>query len=482
MENSTQFNKDTIKDQLKKIIEKKSVKNSRLFLDEYPDANIAEAIEQLPLEMQLFFFRVLRTQDAAVLFSYLEDESQTKLIHCFTEDWGMKILQDLQTDELASALEDLPVNLQKRILANTPAEKRSMINSILSFEETQVGSIMSADLSVLKSNLNCRQALSKIRSDYRKNIEFSHYFYVTDKTGILLGKTTLEEIVFADEDFLIDQIYSPVAKVYMRDNVEDAAKIFSTHDLSSLPVVSNDNRIIGMITSDDVIDVIQDSATEDMYKMAGISPDAAEENYTKITARQIVKSRILWLIILMISATLSQLIIQKFTTISENFINSLGASLTTAIIVALIPVLSGTAGNAGSQSSTTITRAEALGQIDKKHISKTLFKEIRVGLIIGSILFVVNVLRLIVYFSAFGELYGQNTYLPTIFIILASSISIFLAIIFAKILGSIIPLVAIRFKKDPAVMSAPILATLSDAISTIIFFGITILILWLALG
>ncbi|ADE19742.1 magnesium transporter [Mycoplasma crocodyli] len=470
---------EIILDELKTIISNRSVNDVRDLLDKYTLVDIAEALENVSMEEQLFFFRVLKTKDAAELFSFFDEEKRTKLVHLFTEDWGMKNLQDLQSDELADVLEDLPVNLQKKILNLTPIDKRNLVNSLLSYEEDTVGSIMAVDISTLKNNLTCRNALKKIRNDYKNNAELSHSFYVTDETGVLLGSATLEEIVFADESMLLEDIYSPVAKVSIHDDIEKAAQIFSDHDRSSLPVVNSEDRILGMITSDNIIDVIQDIATEDMYKMAGINPDIAEESYIKTTIKQLVRSRVIWLIVLMISATLSQFIIQKFTVISENFINGLGASLSTAIIVSLIPVISGTAGNAGSQSSTTITRAEALGEIQNRDLKKVLSKEILVGLTIGLILFAINILRLSIYFSITGELLSKNTYLPTIFIIFASSFALLLVIIFAKILGTIIPIVAIKFKKDPAVMSAPILATLSDAISTLIFFGITILTFYL---
>ncbi|EFF41876.1 magnesium transporter, partial [Mycoplasmopsis alligatoris] len=436
-------------------------------------------LQNLSLESQLYYFRVLKTKEASELFSYFDEDNQTKLVHSFTEEWGMKILQDLQSDELADILEDLPVNLQVKILSSSTVEKRNIINSILSYEEDQVGSIMSVDISTLRSDLTCRKALIKIRKDYKNNAELSHNFYVTDIHGVLLGAVTLEEIVFADELMLIDEIYSPVAKIRIHDNVELAAQVFSDHDRSSLPVVNNEDKILGMLTSDDIIDIIQESATEDIYKMAGINPDVVEDSYIKTTIKQLVRSRVIWLIILMVSATLSQFIIQQFTVISENFINGLGASLSTAIIVSLIPVISGTAGNAGSQSSTTITRAEALGEIEKKAFKRVLGKEILVGLTIGIILFFVNILRLSIYFLITGELIDKIKYLPTLFIIFASSFALLIVIVFAKILGTIIPLVAIKLKKDPAVMSAPILATLSDAISTLIFFGITILTFYL---
>ncbi|MFV8477709.1 magnesium transporter [Mycoplasma sp. VS410B] len=471
--------KETLINDLVELIKEKKIIAVRELCEEYPYADFAEAVESLTAEEQLYVLRVLKTAEAAEVFSYLEDTTKVNLAKSFTEDWGMKILQDLESDELVDVLEDLPVNFTKKILAQTPDEKRAKLNNLLSYDDEHVGSIMSVDLSVLNDTWSAKKAIRKIKKDYKSNIELSHNFYITDEDGFLVGDITLEELVFADdENETLDNLYNAVATVHPYDNKEEAANIFADHDRSTLPVVSADNRLIGMISSDAVIDVIQEQATEDMYKLAGINPEAAEESYLKTKLLQIVKSRVVWLIILMISATFSQYIIQQFSNISENFIKGLGVAVSTGIIVGLIPIISGSAGNAGSQSSTTITRASALGEIEHKDIWKVIHKEISVGAVIGSILFLVNVARLYIYFAipSFRD-NGDGTeasWGPISFIILASSISLFVVVIFAKFLGTVIPLVAIKHKKDPAVMSAPILATLSDAISTLIFFGLNI--------
>lgn len=475
--NEQEYSIDFLQAKIKQLVDNKSIRLLREFFEEYPIADLAQALESLDLKIQLFCFRTLKTDIAAEVFSYLEDDAKTKLVHSFTEEWGMEIIQELQSDELADLLEDLPVNLTRKILAEATEEKREKVNSILTYSDDQVGSIMSVDISILKSNWTCKKALRQIKRDYKKNAEMSHSFYITDEKGIFLGSITLEELVFNnDEDDLLEDLYTVVATVHPYDDKEDAAQIFSEHDRSTLPVVSKDNFLIGMITSDDVIDVIQEEATEDMYKLAGINPEGSEEGYLKTSILKIVKSRVFWLIILMISATISQYIIQKFTDLSEDMITMFNAGISTAVIVSLIPIISGSAGNAGSQSSTTITRASALGEIEDKDLKRVIGKEIAVGAVIGVILFIVNVIRLFIYFAIFKD---NTRWVPIIFVILASSLSLFLVVILSKFLGTIIPILAIKFKKDPAVMSAPILATLSDAISTLIFFGINILFLYI---
>ncbi|VEU70696.1 magnesium transporter [Mycoplasmopsis glycophila] len=471
---------DSLVTLLKESVEKKQVKPVRELEEDNTHADFAEAMEQLDISEQLYVLRVLKTAEAAEIFAYLDDETKTSLALSFKEDWGIKILNELQTDELADVLEELPVNLMRKILLTTDEETRNKINAILQYNENQIGSIMTVDISIIKSEWTVKKALRQIKKDYKDNKnEFGHNFYVTNEQGQLLGDITLEELVFSNDDELVEDLYSVVASVKPEDDKEDAAIVFSEQDRSTLPVVSKENYLIGMITSDDVIDVLQEQATEDMYKLAGINPEAAEESYLKTSVMQIVKSRVFWLLILMISSTLSQFIIQQFTSISETVINSFSITVSSAIIVGLIPIISGSAGNAGSQSSTTITRASALGEIDNNDLRKVIAKELKVGSVIGIIMFVANVLRLYLYFliPGFREEAG---WLELSFIIIASSMSLFLVVVFAKLLGTIIPLVAIRFKKDPAVMSAPILATLSDALSTLIFFALNLLVLFIA--
>ncbi|WP_027121223.1 magnesium transporter [Mycoplasma leonicaptivi] len=482
-----EINIDILLDELKDLLNQKSVKKIRDLIEKTPYADFSLVLEnpEISDEDRLYVLRVLKTEDAAEVFSYLEDDTKTRLVSLFSDELGEKVLQELDTSELVDVLEELPANLMRKILSQTPKERRDKINQLLLYNSEQVGSIMRVDISILKSDWTCKQALKKIKSDYNQNYTMGHNFYIVDKDWKLIGDITLEELVFSNENTILDDLYSAVTMVYPTDDKENAARVFSGHDRSSLPVVSNDKRLIGMITSDDIIDVIQDEATEDIYKMAGINSSGSEESYLKTSIKSIIKSRILWLIILMLSATLSQYIIQKFTTISENFIEGLGVTISTAIIVSLIPIISGSAGNAGSQSTTTVTRSAALGEFESSQYKKVILKELLVATSIGAIMFLVNVARLYLYylipsFRADAFTNGKENWTALSFIIIASSISLWLVVIFAKFLGTVIPLVAIKFKKDPAVMSAPILTTLSDALSTLIFFGLNILVLYLA--
>ncbi|WP_117275378.1 magnesium transporter [Mycoplasmopsis edwardii] len=489
MENKVkEINHDLLVERIKDLIENKSVKLLRELQEDVTYTEFAEAFEDeiLTDEDRLYILRILRTVEAAEVFSYLEDDTKKRLVGLFSDELGQKVLQEIETAELVDILEELPVNLMRKILSQTPKEKRDIINQILLYKDDQVGSFMQVDISILRGNWNTQKALAKIKVDYNNNMTMGHNFYVVDQDGKLLGDITLEELIFNGEDKNLSEVCSPVNFVHPTDDKESAAKVFSDNDRSSLPVVSLDNRLIGMITSDDIIDVINDEATEDIYKMAGISASASEESYLKTSIRSIVKSRVLWLIILMLSATISQYIIQKFTNISEQSIQQFGISISTAVIVSLIPIISGSAGNAGSQSTTTVTRSAALGEFESSDYKKVILKEILVATIIGFIMFVINIARLYIYYAipvfssdAFDDP-NKKDWVSLSFIILASSLSLWFVVIFAKFLGTIIPLLAIKFKKDPAVMSAPILTTLSDALSTLIFFGLNILVLYIA--
>ncbi|MBN4083323.1 magnesium transporter [Mycoplasma sp. CSL10137] len=483
MENNNieQLQNQILHEEIKNLISTKSVKLLRELEEETPHADFAKAVESLTSEQQIYVLRILRTEEAAEVFSYLDDEIQTNLVIQFSDDLGEKVLQEIETDELADIIEDLPVNITRKILSNTSKDKRDKINQLLSYSDDQIGSFMSVDFSILKSNWTAKKAISKIRADYNKNVLMGHNFYIVDQQGKLVGDITLEELVFSDENSLLDELYNAVASVKTTDDKEYAAQIFSNHDRSTLPVVSSDKRLIGMITSDDIIDIIQDEATEDIYKMAGIRDENVEDSYIKKSIKNIVRARVFWLIILMISATISQYIIQEFTSISESFFSSVvHVTISTGIITSLIPIISGAAGNAGSQSSTTVTRAASLGDFKNNEYGKVVWKETTIGLIIGLIMFLVNIVRLYIYYSIpffrdpslkWGELS---------FIIIASSFSLWIVVILAKFLGTVIPLLAIKLKKDPAVMSAPILTTLSDALATLIFFGLNILVMYIA--
>ncbi|WP_051599968.1 magnesium transporter [Mycoplasma elephantis] len=465
---------------IKQYIDNLDIKSIRQYFKEVPIPAIAEELKDFDAHSILILFKMLSTEDAAELFSYFEKDFQWKLIEQFADSDNIKLIEELKTDEIADILEEMPANIAQKLLRIIPKEKRKTINQLLNYSDECVASIMVVDIAVLKTNYTSEKALQKIKKEYEdRKSEMSHYFYVVNDQKKLVGSVTLEDIAFSDKNEKLEDLMFPVTKIKTMDHIETASKILAENDLSALPVVDQEDSLVGMVTSDDIIDVINLAATEDIYKMAGISAEDAEKPYLKKSTWDIVKSRIFWLVILMLGSTLSQVVIQIFT--DKVGTQIAGAGVSSAILVGMIPVISGSAGNAGSQSSTTITRAFALGEIRSNQTSKIIWKELKVSLITGLILFVANFIRLILYFLAANKIFLEN---PKIYSLIsfASSLALFLVIVFSKILGTIIPVIAIKLKKDPAVLSAPLLSTLSDAIATLIFFSITMLIMFITLA
>lgn len=470
---------------IKACILTKDVKKARDLIDEYPDADIAKVLNDMLVEEQLTFLRLLKTSEAATIFSYLEDEIQTKLAQCFTEDWGMKLLQELQSDELADVLEELPANVTSKILAFTPNEKRIEINKLLKYSENQVGSIMSIDISSIKNTYTCEQALNKIRRDYNKShAELVHYYYVIDGSNKLLGSLTLEDIAFAEPNTLIDDIYYSTTSLATYHSREYAAQIFSEHDLSVLPVVNREGYLVGMVTSDDVIDVIQESATEDMHKLVGINTKHIKDTpYTKITISQILKSRILWLFLIVIISIVGQIIFDSFLRLLSYKFQVLEAHKKEInIIIALASIIPPNIiliMNIANQTNMSIIRALALKEIDKKDYKKVIAKEYLAAIIISLILVILNFVKLSTYYAITQELI--HNWKPYLAIIGGSSLALFLVVLLTNLLATAMPLLALKLKKDPSSISLPFINTITFVLSILLILGISIPLIFITL-
>lgn len=465
---------------IKKLIIEKDLYSIREFVDNNSFDIIVEKLSELnDLEVSLFF-RFLKTEKASELFSHLTEDQQHTIIQNLTKKEIADFINELYTDEIADVLEVLPPEMARTILLTVDKSVREKVNQILQYNEDQVGSVMSVDIISLKNSLTNREALQLIKQK-REVSEIGQFYYIVDNKNKLQGFTTLEDIVFNPKDELIVEKIKHVTSIKTNQLKVEAANIFASNDYSTLPVVDENGVLMGMLTSNDVIDIIQEEASEDIYKAAGIkvSDDVQQVSYIKTSIFSIVKSRIFWLLILMIGSTLSQLIIQLFNEKFENELTNiptLAGIAISSVLIALIPVTSATSGNAGSQSTSTLTRAASLGELKNSKMSKIILKETIVGIILGIILAIANYIRLIIYYMAFnGMLFEHLKFL--LLISLVSSISLFLSITFSKLLGSSILVLALKTKKDPAVMSAPLITTIIDALSTLIFFGLSYLIL-----
>ncbi|VEU76955.1 magnesium transporter [Mycoplasmopsis columbina] len=468
-------------DQIKEIVKRKDISKARDLIDEITNAEIAEVINELSLEEQLTFLRMLKTADAAELFSYLDEEIQKELAQSFSEEWGMKLLQNLQSDELADILDELPSNVTSKILAYTPANKREDLNKLLRYQDDEVGSIMSIDISSINNEYTCEQALNKIRRDYnKKGAELVHYYYVVDNTNKLLGVLTLEEIIFSNPETKIDELYSPVASVEANDKKEYAAQIFSDHDMSVLPVTNKEKRLIGMVTSDEVIDVINEENTEDLYKIAGITTSENDEwDYLKTPWYKLVKNRILWIVITLIFATVFQIFINIILSLSLKNQTLVGNITEFIAFASLIPVIIMITNNSSIQANVTITRAINLQEIDQSTYKKVIFKEIITGLILGFIVGLINFARLAIYYSANGDLLVKNNHIQVtniIILMIISSIALFLIVFIGTFLGTLIPIIFAKKHKDPSSISTVLISNIINIIAALLMFSAIIVL------
>ena len=453
-ENSLEKNK-SIANELKISLEEKNIFHLRDIIYDTNEVTLANIFEEyFEIKDILFMFKVIKKEKTAEIFAYLPQNMKQQVINGL-QDHEIKVMLDYMfTDDISEFLEELPANIVKRVLNSASNQRRSEINMILNFKENSAGSVMSTDYVELDPEITADEALKMIK-DKERLAETISYCYITNDQHILLGFVSMKSILLASANTLISDIMeTDVISVECDEDQEEVAKIFTKYDLLVLPVVNDQHRLIGIITIDDVYDIIQDEVTEDLQKMGGITP--IEGSYINMSIIEMVKSRITWLLILMISATVSGLILSK------------NSDLTLKIpsLVIFIPMLMDTAGNAGSQSSAMVVRGIAVDNLnigDFKYVIKTEFLN---SLILGAILFAVNILRILIFMPKISM---------TIAILISATIYIIVTI--ANLIGGILPLLASTLKQDPASMSGPILTTVCDAISLTIYFSLASLFL-----
>lgn len=416
-------------------------------------ADVAEVFESLedPESAQLFF-RLLPKDIAAEVFSYMEAEDQERVISSVSDRELRFILDELYLDDYVDLVEEMPANVVKRVLKNSSPESRKLINQYLQYPEDSAGSLMTNEYVYLKRGTTVNQALSVIRTT-GVDKETINKCYVLDPQHHLEGVVTLRDIILADPDTVMaDIMRTSVISVNTNDDQEEVAKMFYKYDMLAMPVVDNENRLVGIITIDDVVDVVQEEVTEDFEKMAGILP--SEDTYLKTPVFTLFKSRILWLMVLMVSAMVSGALITHF----ESAISAL------PLLVSFIPMLMGTGGNSGSQSSTTIIRSMALDEVELSDFFRVWWKEVRVALLCGVALAAVNYARIVFQ-------YHDGSIAMTV------SLTLVVTVVVAKSLGCILPMLAKKLKLDPALMASPMLTTITDACSILVFFLFVMLLL-----
>lgn len=449
------------KEILELIMEKKFVR-LRSMLAEMNPADIAVILEEIPEKELPVVFRILPKEAAAEVFAYMESDMQQLLVSVFSDAELKEVLDELFMDDTVDIIDEMPATLAKRIIKQTDAQTRKMINKLLAYPDDSAGSIMTTEYIDLKKDMTLDEAFEKIRR-VGTDAEDIYTCYVIDKSRRLLGFVTVKDLLLNSNDSLIGDIMEEnIIFANTLDDKESVAGKFEKYDLMALPVVDNENRLVGIVTFDDAIDVIQEEATEDIDKMAAILP--SDKSYFRTSVYSTFKSRIPWLMLLMLSATFTGAIISSFESKLTVF----------PALIAFIPMLMGTAGNCGSQSSVTVIRSISLGDIEFKDIFRVIWKEFRVALVCSIVLAAVNFIKLVVIDYWWLGTFDKGSQLLEIAVV---CVTLLMTVIVAKFVGCALPIVAKKIGFDPAVMASPFITTIVDAISLIIYFGIASLIL-----
>lgn len=438
------------------LLEKGDFSNLKMQLSEINEVDIAEFLEELDTHILIKVFRILPKDISADVFSHLEPEYQTEIVSAITDRELSSLIDDMFLDDTVDFLEEVPANVVTRVLASADPETRKLINTYLKYPENSAGSIMTNEMVELHDTLSVAQAVSHIRSTGLDK-ETIYSCYCIDKGRHLIGTVSLSDLIFNNDAAIIHDIMDDDEQlifVHTMDDQEYVAELAKKYDLLVIPVVDNEKRLVGIITIDDIVDIIEEENTEDFEKMALLTP--SDDEYLKTPVIKLVKNRIVWLLVLMVSATITSSIIESFEDVLA-FVTGLTAS---------IPMLMGTGGNAANQTSTLTIRGMALGEVEMKDYPKLLFKEIRVGLICGLILAIVNFVRM----WALHSIGSATVYLVT-------SLAMFVCIVVAKSIGCTLPIIAKLLKLDPALMAGPMISTMVDALTLAIYFGFAKLIL-----
>ncbi len=430
------------------LLHSKKWKELKDILDEMNEQDIAELFMELEERDLTLIYRLLNKELAAEVFVNMEPEYQEQLIRAFSDSELREVLDELYVDDAVDLIEEMPSSLVKRILKHTDPDTRKSINEILKYPEDSAGSIMTIEYVDLKRSMTVADAFMRIR---RTGVDKETIYtcYVTDSKRKLKGVVTVKELLLADENAEIRDIMEDnVISVNTWEDKEIVADLFDKYDLLALPVVDKENRLVGIITVDDAIDVMQEEVTEDMELMAAITP--TDKPYLKMSVFENFKKRIPWLMLLMVSATFTEKIITHFE----------GALTACVALTAFIPMLTGTCGNCGNQSSSTIIRGISLGEIEFRDTLKVILKEFSIALICGVALAIVNFAKLMIFDDVGWK------------IALVVSVTMIAAVVFAKVVGSILPVIAKKIGFDPAVMSSPFISTIVDAVTLLIYFSI----------
>ena len=445
--------RDELLEQIEEMIVRKQYAPLRDLLIEIEPADIASLFEDMDEEQVPILFRLLPKEPAAEVFVELEPESQEMLIRGFSNTELKEVLDELYLDDAVDIVEEMPANVVKRILKHADPETRKSINEILKYPEDSAGSLMTTEFLDLKRTMTMEDAFKRIRRQ-GEDMETINVCYVRDEQRHLIGIVSIRTLLLADEDSTVEEVMDPnVVSVNTLDDKEDVAQLFSKYDFIAMPVVDKENRLVGIITVDDAIDVMEEETTEDFEKMAAMLP--SEHPYLHLSPFEIWKNRIPWLLLLMVSATMTGIVITRF----ENALDVLPC------LTAFIPMLMDTGGNCGSQACVTIIRGISINEIEFKDVFKVVWKEIRVAVMCGIVLSIVCFGKVMLV----DHVIMHNTNVtPTVALVV--SLSLAMTVFAAKMVGSTLPLFAKKIGLDPAVMASPLITTIVDLISLLVYF------------
>ena len=437
------------------LLGEKKMKTVKERLEGMNEVDIAHILEELPLNHSALVFRLLPKEVAADAFAHLERDQQQHIIDSITDREMSGIVEELFLDDVVDSLEELPSNVVKRVMRNAKPEKRELINQFLQYPKSSAGSIMTSEFIDLKKDMNVEQAFGRIRR-LGRNMETIYTCFVTSDSRTLEGIVSVKQLLLSNyDDRLADIMDAHIISTSTHEDQEEVAELFAKYDLLNIPVVDSEGKLVGIITVDDVLDVVEAEATEDIEKMAAITP--LGKSYMKTGTLEHFKSRIPWLLLLMFSATFTHLIIEAYE----------DALAVHVMLAAFIPMLMDTGGNSGSQTAATIIRAVSLGEVQFADFFKVIWKEIRIAVLCGVVLAGANFVRL--------------EFITNVDTMTAAAVSITLiaTVFFSKVIGCSLPLLAYKIKIDPAVLASPIITTFADAISLIIYFQLATTLLGL---
>ena len=447
--------RDKQADELMQLLDERRMKELQLRLEDMNEFDVAEFLSEIGDNRMPMVFRLLSKQMAADVFANFDSPEQEQIINSITDSELSAIIEELYVDDAVDMMEELPANVVKRVMRTATPETRRLINQYLNYPENSAGSIMTAEFVDLKKYMNVRESIARIRR-IGEDKETIYTCFVTSADRKLEGVLSVKDLLLSDDETVIEDIMDTnIVFCMTHDDQEEAAEKISDYDLMALPVVDKEGRLVGIVTVDDVIDVMEAEATEDFELMAAMTP--SDKPYSRISAWDMWKRRVPWLMFLMLSATFTSMIINSFE----------DALAVQAVLIGFIPMLMGTGGNSGAQASTAVIRSISLGDTEPEDVGRVIWKEFRVAILCGVTLAAVNFAKMLLV-----DRILLNNDGVTLTVAAVVSLSIVLIVMFAKVVGSVLPIAAEKLGVDPAVMANPLISTITDAVSLLIYFEI----------